>query len=184
MLKKLGFEDITRCCAFEGNIIKDSEINKWQQKQYANACVRGFLKALSIKNPPFVIFEDDAQPFKYNLDEDIYIPDDADFIYLGGSSERFEKKVCEITMDHPFLTTENENILIVKNNMTNLHAFMVMNEKTKEYLIKELSNNLFLIQDLTVAKMQTETDLKFYAYNPPMFFQEGENSKNPYLMVK
>lgn len=69
-LSKLGFKNVTRIKAIES---KDGKVGLSKSQNLA----------LSQIKPPFIIFEDDADP-KYFKDE-IEVPDDADAVYLGNS---------------------------------------------------------------------------------------------------
>lgn len=181
-LNYLNFEKIIRCEGIDSKIkFNNDDGSKWSNKKYNYACNRSYLKSLcKVKETPILILEDDARFFENNFKKNIVIPKNADLLYFGGGSDRYVEKykIEKIDEKNPFIQTSNKNILIVKNQMVNTHAFLLLNNNIRDNIIKKIISDMDNNFDNILGTMQNEYN--FYAYNPPMFYQILQGSINPY----
>lgn len=132
---------------------------------------------------PFVVLEDDVVlDLNWERGNSLSIPEDADVVYLGGS--RFGILSLDSNMDdgvdNKYFDRYDQN-LVIPNGMLRSHALLILNENAKYKLIKNLTDNLFTIQDITMAKMQIKKELNFYAIDPPIYYQDGiDDTYSPY----
>jgi hypothetical protein len=161
-LGDLGFKNITRVPGKETAIGKEG-------------CAYAHAEALSMIEPPFILFEDDCVPLSF-LDE-IEIPDDADALYLGVSSwGRMNSH------SGPFNQYEQiDNNLLRVYNMVGAHAILYL---TEEYtsLCRRIAEHGYNIQDHhDIGFAEVQKYFNVYSVDDPMFFQtssaEATNKK-------
>lgn len=180
LLKDNGFFDYTRISATKA--IWDGIGPKWQNPEYSKACVNSFVNALSHIEAPFLLLEDDVLINEKVTSLAISIPKNADVVYLGGSNHGIENIDSNIPRPGGALFNKTKySHIIVPIGMVTMHSLLIVTEKAKTKITNFLRNNDTIIQDVLCAKLQIANALNFYAYSPPMFFQEGEEyTKDPY----
>ena len=168
-LKQSGIKEYHRVDAIKGSHLNKS-VSKWEDPSYASACVKSFIIALSKIPAPFLLLEDDATPTPY-FTNNVSIPDDADFFYLGfsrfGIKNKNDTKVYRLDA---FKKTDYPNTIKL-TGMTSAHALIVLNEKSRLAMIEKIKSQATIIQDVSFAQMQAENVYNFYAAYPPLFYQ-------------
>ena len=136
-IDKMGFLGIFRVpynTAFPDRAMTMNHAHKWALQS-------------NIHHTPFILFEDDASPMQ-PLPEYFDIPEEADLIYLGGST--YEAKPLK-------LEEYNESFYRVYN-MLSFHAVLFPNKKSVEKVInlleKAIKENKF--NDITIANSSKE----------------------------
>jgi hypothetical protein len=179
LLLGLGFKNIKRIDAVSADFIDQN--TKYHETSYATACSSSFIKALESAHAPFLLLEDDIEI--NNFQSNIKIPRDADIVYLGGTRYGINGLKDSVGTDKTmfYQKTKDSNIVIPKG-MLGGHAILILNENAREKMISEIKKNINTIQDMTFARMQIKKMCKFYAINPPLFYQyEQENATiNPF----
>lgn len=187
LLFKIGFQSIVRIPGTDAKITEQDMVGspgKWQHPEYISACAKSFKDALSRIDPPFILFEDDitvSEAFS-NL---IQIPERADIVYLGGSDHGIRNFYTDIPAPNSatFYSANMDGIVIPKGMVT-AHAVLVRTGKARDTLIKAINKYSKTIHDVAFAKLQFSNAINFYAINPPIFFQDGEDHTiNPYHKI-
>jgi len=133
-----------------------------------------------LKTPaPFILLEDDAAEKTYEAD--IEYPNDAQIIYLGGSSngekniEHYDKSKLTFskgsrTTPYAMLYGEIDNNYIRPYNMHSHHAVLFLDNKLNEDIIKIIkNNNKAYATDVILAEEMYRR--KVYCRKQPMFYQ-------------
>lgn len=159
-------------------------------------CFHSQLKALKIglenNQFPFLILEDDAAINQ--IPETIYIPDDADAIYVGISSWGFSPSSDgNLASINNLIIDRVNNDLVRVFNMLSSHAILYINKNHVQSLIYDLEANLngtqqvavnsgiklkyygetFLPCDIIMANHQYNN--KVYALRKPIFYQDDKH---------
>jgi hypothetical protein len=180
LMSNTGFSEYLRISATKA--VWSGNTPKWQNREYARACVDSFYRAFTHMDPPFLVLEDDVLLNNTLPGLEFKVPDDADVVYLGGANSG----ISDLAEDIPkpggalFLDSEIDNVLIPVGMVT-MHAVLVLSKNAQNKISKFIKNNENIIQDVSLAKMQIANALKFYAINPPIFYQKNEEyTKDPY----
>lgn len=167
-LKRLGFKNITR---IEGIENKKSGRIGLSQSQH---------NALSQVKPPFIIFEDDADPTRYFRSE-IEVPDDTDAVYLGNSQWGLQNGSSGFYLKYKRVD-KTKNLYRIYN-MLSSHAILYVSEpyvdickRTTYYCGYETPTHPHpMPMDMPFAIIQRY--FKIYTFNEPMFIQKDYAGK-------
>lgn len=153
-LKALNFKSVTR---IPGVKALTGPIGLAKAQQYA-------LESLQL---PFILLEDDAEPFDFR--SEIVVPDDADAVYLGTSNWALQgKKVSQFLR---FSKTKYPGVYRIKN-MLSTHAILYISEAWKAEVISCcVSSQIepYLPIDINIANKQNTFNI--YCLDSPMFVQ-------------
>jgi len=156
-IHNIGLNSVTRIAyneTFHDRAITMNHAHKYALEQSKN-------------DVPFILFEDDACPMQ-SLPEYFDIPEEADLIYLGGST--YEAKPLK-------LEEYNESFYRVYN-MLSFHAVLFPNKKSVEKVInlleKAIKENKF--NDITIANSSKE-NIFLVPKEGNYFFQDDYTSE-------
>lgn len=166
-LKECGFKNINRVDAVEDK--KNGRIGLSKSQ----------LKALSQIPAPFIVFEDDADPVKFEAFIDV--PDDAHALYLGNSQWGYMQSYSGFYLKYK--PVKHMKHLVKIYNMLSSHAILYLDQeyvemckKTTRYCVEEYP----MPMDVPFAMMQRFFNI--YALDRPLFVQkdyEGKMSAAP-----
>jgi hypothetical protein len=158
-LLELGFTDIKR---FPAQQIKTPKLG-------CATSHNELLKIISVESGPVLVVEDDIA-ISGNRNMEIYIPDDADAVYLGISmyglyGGRGTRKVSaeRISPD-----------LYRLYNMLSAHAILYLNNEYSKFLVKSTEFMMSIKDNQDKSRASTMKFFKVYALNRPMFYQSGK----------
>lgn len=127
--------------------------------------------ALSECDGPFIIIEEDVD--FYNTSFDVFVPEDADAVYLGASMWGISNGVGKLS-----ISVERSNSGLFRlYNMLAAHAVLHINHEYSRFLINGI--RVFIEMGTNQDKMRAETMKywKVYGQARPMFYQNGKYQK-------
>ena len=138
-------------------------------------CSLAQYNALQEIDPPFIILEDDATPFKFNPIIDI--PDDTDAFYLGISSwGRMNSH------SGPFVQYEQfENNLLRVYNMLGTHAILYLNHEYVSICKKIALHQHNINEHVDIGITDAQKYYKVYTFDQPLFYQTSSNGTDEKL---
>lgn len=154
-LESHGFQDVTRSPATP-------------HKVGYIGLIHSQITAISKMKAPFLLLEDDVKI--RNFREIIFVPEDADAIYLGTSGWAMQGN--KTTNFLKYSKTKWAGIYKIKN-MLSAHAILFVSETFRQECLAALiqnSKNEQLPCDIVLANLQQK--FKVYCYNTPIFVQE------------
>ena len=164
LLKEYGFKNIK---------IIPGVLEKKPRIGVAKAHLAALTLALEETDGPFLILEEDVDIL--HSVQDLFVPEDADAIYLGVSRWGLRNGRGELNM----ICGEKANGGLYRMyNMLAAHAVLYLDRDYAKFLINYIP--MFINMQTNQDKLRAET-MKYwniYALNNPMFYQRGRHEKN------
>jgi hypothetical protein len=130
----------------------------------------GFINILlAAKNPIFMMLEDDVVKYR-DFPEELFIPDNADILYIGLSSWGYCDKKNSGINNYVKFTDINEDLIQIYN-MLSTHGLIVCSKKGMDILIKALYESYAkdVVWDIFIA--QNQKNMNVYALKKPLVYQ-------------
>lgn len=128
---------------------------------------------------PVLIVEDDI--YINNLITEIDIPDDSDAVYLGNSLFGLSFDTEEVTS---YIVADKINKDIYRiYNMLGAHAVLLITQKYKDHLFKEIKKQIIIQDNQDKARARTMRSFNVYCFNDPLFYQLGKNTSYTKILV-
>jgi len=162
LLSRAGFRDIRKTLGV---------LHKSKALGVAKAHLLALETALSECDGPFIILEEDVN--FYNTSFDVFVPEDADAMYLGASMWGISNGVGKLS-----ISVERSNGGLFRlYNMLAAHAVLHINHEYSKFLVNGI--RVFIEMGTNQDKMRAET-MKYwtiYGQARPMFYQGGKYEK-------
>lgn len=156
-LNDLGFKSVKRFAGIE------EEIKKIGVAKSHNL----LLKKLSKEKAPFIVFEDDILPSRF--DPHLKVPKNADAYYLGSSSYGLYSGVGRRKISLELYEDKTYRIY----NMLAAHAILYLNTDYVKFLAKATEFSVYIRDNQDKARAETMKYWNVYAGERPMFYQSG-----------
>lgn len=163
MLESSGFQDVRTSA---GVLERNKKVG------VAKAHMNALALALEECDGPFLILENDVDIF--NSDMSVFVPEDADAIYLGISMWGLKNGRGQLDM---ISGDKNNGGLYRMYNMLVAHAILHINHDYARFLLGAIP--IFIAMQTNQDKLRAET-MKYwniYAMNYPIFYQKGKYEK-------
>jgi hypothetical protein len=159
LLTGYGFTDIRRT---PGVLDKDKAAG------VAKAHLLALETALAECDGPFIILEEDVDFYGTNFD--VYVPEDADAIYLGASMWGISNGVGKLMIS---VERANNGLFRLKN-MLAAHAVMHVNHEYSKFLTKAIRVFIEMGTNQDKARAETMKYWNIYGTSRPIFYQTGK----------